>query len=77
MTTTLTEFKARKAKFGFKRDYVGVTSFIPLGKMLESLYNNFADTDFWAEMVGMCQTDFRLYTDNESVAFFLRENGYS
>lgn len=71
---TLTEINARKAKYGFKRDYVGVDSFIPLGRLLESLYNNFADTDFTTEMVGMHRTDFRLYTDNESVASFIRDN---
>ena len=70
----LTELKARKAKFGFKYDGVRVSSYIPLGKLMEALYNNYTDDDYDAELVGMHATDFRLYTNNEDVANFIRAN---
>lgn len=70
----LTELKARKAKFGFKYDGVRVSSYIPLGKLMEALYNNYTDDDYDAELAGMPATDFRLYTNNEDVADFIRVN---
>ena len=70
----LTELKARKAKFGFKYDGVRVSAYIPLGKLMEALYNNYTDADYSAELAGMHQTDFRLYTDNEDTANFIRDN---
>jgi hypothetical protein len=70
----LEELKARKAKYGFKRDYIGLESFIPLGKMLESLQNTWADTEYTTEMVGRYGNQFRLYTNNDNVAKWIREN---
>ena len=70
----LSELKARKAKFGFKYDGVKVSSYIPLGKLMESLQNNYTAQDYSAELAGMHATDFRLYTDNDTVADFVRTN---
>ena len=70
----LTELKARKAKFGFKHDGVNVNAYIPLGKLMEALYNNYTNADYITELAGMHKTDFRLYTDNEDVANFIRVN---
>lgn len=68
----LTPLKARKAKFGFKLDYLNVTKFIPLGHLLEALENR--KYQYSAEMQGMHGTDFRLYTDDEVVARFIHNN---
>lgn len=68
----LRELKAKKAKFGFALDGVGINYFIPLGKMLESLQNTYATTDYMTQMVGMHGNDFRLYTDNAEIAKFIR-----
>lgn len=62
----LTPLRARKAKFGFKLDYVGINSFKQLGRLMEFL--ELQNTDYIAEMVGMHQTDFRLYTDDDALA---------
>lgn len=71
----LQEFNARKAKFGFKHDCIGIEDFIPLGKMLEAMRDNFCDvSDFTTEMTGMHMRDFRLYTNSEYVAQFIRNN---
>ena len=70
----LTELKARKAKFGFKLDYLRIDSFIPLGKFLESLQNTYDDKTYVVEMVGMHGTDFRVYTDESSIAEWIRTN---
>ena len=72
--TVLSELKARKAKFGFKLDGVNVNAYIPLGKLMEALYNNYTSADYNAELAGMHRTDFRLYTDDEDVANFIRVN---
>ena len=69
----MTELKARKAKFGFATT-TSLVNIIPLGKLLESLHNNYADAEYKAELVGMHQTDFRVYTNNEDVANFIRVN---
>lgn len=68
----LTELKARKAKFGFKKDSVRVEDFIILGRLMEGLQDT--SEDFTAEMTGMNKSDFRLYTDNEDVADFVRRS---
>lgn len=70
----LTELKARKAKFGFKYDGVRTSAFIPLGKLMDALYNNYTDADFDTEMTGMHHNDFRLYTNSEDVSNFIRVN---
>lgn len=70
----LSELKARKAKFGFKLDGVNVSAYIPLGKLMESLQNSYTAQDYNAELAGMQRTDFRLYTDNDNVADFVRTN---
>ena len=69
----LTELKARKAKYGFA-GYTHLGYIIPLGKLLESLHNNYTDADYSADLVGMHQTDFRVYTNNEDIANFIRDN---
>lgn len=70
----LRELKSRKAKFGFAKDYVSVNDFIPLGKLMSGLYNTYTDADYITEMVGLHGNDFRLYTDNWTVAAWVREN---
>jgi hypothetical protein len=69
----LQELKARKAKYGFKQDYISLETFIPLGKLLESLQNTWADTEYSTEMVGMHSNQFRLYTNNDNVAKWVRD----
>ena len=68
----LTEMRARKAKFGFKLDYLYPKMFVPLGKLIESLDDN--KFVYLADMVGMHGTDFRLYTDDDRAAEFIRAN---
>ena len=70
----LVELKARKRKYGFRHDFVRLESMIPLGKLLESLQNTWAAEDYLAEMVGMSQNNFRLYTDKDDVAAWIRAN---
>lgn len=70
----LSELKARKAKYGFKCDGVMISYYIPLAKMLTMLQNTFADDMYYTELAGMNRTDFRLYTDSEDVANFIRTN---
>jgi hypothetical protein len=71
----LTEFKSRKYRFGFKYECVRVNAFIPLGKLLEALYNNYTDADFSAEFeTSFSRSDLKLYTDREDIANFIRVN---
>lgn len=70
----LRELNARKAKFGFAKDYVSINDFIPLGKLMTGLYNTWANTDYAVELVGNNQKDFRLYTDREDLAQWVRLN---
>lgn len=70
----LKELKARKAKFGFAVDRVSIKDFLPLGKLMEGLYNSWTEEDYIVEMAGMNRTDFRLYTDNSQLAEWVRQN---
>ena len=72
MSQILTELKARKAKFGFKCDSIGLHEFIPLGKLLESLHNTYADDGYSVELVGMHGRDLRIYTDAKEIADWIR-----
>ena len=70
-TCILTELKARKAKFGFKYNGLRPSAFIALGRLMEALETNH-QLEFYTEMAGRDHNDFRLYTDSDSVADFIR-----
>ena len=63
----LEPLKARKAKFGFRFDYVNQSNFIFLGDLMKML-SNWPDDQYITEMVGMSRNDFRVYTDNAKLA---------
>jgi len=68
------EMKAKVAKFGFKRDSVGPTDYKVMGKFIESIENTHEQGAYKIQMVGMHQRDFRIYTDSEMVATWIRDN---
>jgi len=71
-TPKLTELKAKKRKFGFKLDGIGMGSFIFMGEVMKFL-QNVPDDEYIAEMVGYGSShDFRLYTDVEELATHIR-----
>lgn len=68
----LTELKARKAKYGFKSDHVGLETIPSLGRLLERLDEVFQKDEYRTELAGMHQNDFRVYTDLEEIADWIR-----
>lgn len=69
-TKVLRKLKARKAKHGYALDRLGISKIIPAGKILEELEYHYS-RKYDAEMVGMNQTDLRIYTDDDTVALML------
>jgi hypothetical protein len=65
---------AKKAKFGFKRDSVNYNDYPIMGKFIEALKATHDQAAYKIEMVGMHNRDFRIYTDSEMVANWIREN---
>jgi hypothetical protein len=69
----LRELKAKKAKFGFALDSIGLGDFIFGGRLLDTLEQMYAKDTWAAELVGMHQRDLRIYTDDEHIAAWLRQ----
>ncbi len=68
----LTELKAKKRKFGFAMNGIGMHSFIFMGEVMKFL-QSVPDDEYLAEMVGYGSShDFRLYTDIEDLAKTIR-----
>lgn len=71
-TQILREFRARKAKCGFACTCYTVQSMRGIAKVLDIIDSRFSPNDYSAEITGMQRDDFRLYTDNDAVADFIR-----
>lgn len=65
------ELKARKAKFGFDLGQIHLGKIIALARFLEALQEEFTKDKYIAEEVGN-QPELRLYTDDETVAQWIR-----
>lgn len=77
MNSRLTELKAKKRKFGFRLDYVGINDYQFLGKLTEYLQSNVPELENYTysmELVGQHGSDFRLYTDDEHLAQYIRDH---
>lgn len=70
----LRELASRKADFGFAKDRISVSDFIPLGKLMDMLHNTYDASEYKTDMVGMHKGDFRLYTNNAALAECVRIN---
>jgi hypothetical protein len=65
------ELKARKAKFGFDFGNITLSKVVKLGKFIEALENTWPDK-YLAEEAGYNRPELKIYTDDETVATWIR-----
>jgi hypothetical protein len=65
------ELKARKAKFGFDLGIIGLGNVVKVGKFIEALDYTFAGK-YIAEEAGYNRPELKIYTDDASVAEWIR-----
>jgi len=70
---TLRELKARKAKYGFHYGHINLGGVVQLGKFIEELELNYQGR-YMAEEAGYNQPELKIYTDEDDVAHWIRQN---
>lgn len=69
------EIKARKAKYGFNFGPITLSKVVKIGKFVEALQYAHQEDTYIAEEVGYHSSDLKIYTDDNSVADWIR--GYN
>ena len=67
------ELKAKKAKFGFDFGHITLRNLVTLGKFIEALETEWPNK-YLAEEAGYNRPELKIYTDDETVAAWIRSH---